>query len=279
MKNTIARFAIPAFALAFLSLASTPAARALDQTREEAIALLTSGMWHFAGADWSNDRIFNPKGTVLVRASNANGTIKWKMDSKQVMIIFGDHYDVLYLPIDPKGTKGMDGHGNEIVATLIPGSGNVSAPAAPPSALDGLKSLQPGAAGARSLPTADQLLATKWKFDGASWSEIRTFLPDGTMTIENNPNLAHWQITGTKIIMTFKDHKDILYLPLDPKGTKGEDSHGRLVIATGATAADTAAAAPTTAPAGPPSGGSYFGNAGDKGMDATPAPTPAAPAQ
>ncbi len=173
--------------------------RADGQTREEAIALLTSGMWHFAGDTWSNDRIFNPKGTVLVRADNANGVIKWKMDSKQVTIKFEDHDDLLFLPIDPKGTKGMDQHGNDIVATLIPGSANVSAPAAPPSALDALKPIVPGKPGAApQLPPAELLTSKKWKFDGASWSEIRTFKADGTMTIQDNDNVARWQVTSNQ---------------------------------------------------------------------------------
>ncbi len=105
MKTYGIHSAILVLALGALEFAITPAAHAQQQTREEAIALLTSGIWHFAGQDWSNDRVFDPKGRVLVQASNANGIIKWKMDSKQVNIIFDDHVDVLYLPITQKAPK------------------------------------------------------------------------------------------------------------------------------------------------------------------------------
>src|ERR1700677_3152723 len=144
MNNIRVHSTIIALALAALTLNFIPAphAHAEEQTREQAIALLTSGIWHFAGENWSNDRVFDPKGKVLVQASNAKGIIRWKMDSKQVTIIFDDHDDILYLPIDPKGTKGMDQHGNDVVATLVPGSANASSQsAAAPSALDALKPL------------------------------------------------------------------------------------------------------------------------------------------
>lgn len=279
MKNTGIHSAIAFLALAALNGAFTPAAHAdfdQPQTREEAITLLTSGIWHFAGINWSNDRVFDTKGRVLVQASNANGVIKWKMDSKQVNIIFEDHVDVLYLPIDPKGTKGMDQHGNDIIATLVPGSANASTQAArEPSALDALKPL----GGGPVPPTPTELLtAKKWHFAGASWSETRVFDPNGTMTIEDNKNTARWQVTGKQVVMTFKDHKDILFLPLDPKGTKGMDEHGRLIIAT---QVDETASSPATAPTSPgatsgapASGSSYFGTTNNNGPAATPTPAP-----
>jgi hypothetical protein len=277
MKNNRIHSAIIILALTALNFTTVPRVRADQQTREQAIALLTSGIWHFAGVNWSNDRVFDPKGRVLVQASNANGIIKWKMDSKQVTIIFEDHDDVMFLPIDPKGTKAMDQHGNDVIATQIPGSTNASAPATgAPSALSALKPLVPGAA---APPTTAQLLtAKKWHFAGASWEEERTFDPNGTMTIENNANVARWQVTAREVVMTFKDHKDILYLPLDPKGTKGMDAYGRLIIATQGVVPDsvpatTSAAQSGAGAAGPSSGSSYFGTKQGQGLT-PPSPTP-----
>ena len=271
---------IVVLALAAIHSATAPAARAQEQSREDAINLLTNGIWHFAGSNWSNDRVFERKGTVLVRASNASGVIKWKMDSKQVTITFPDHQDVLLLPIDPKGTKGMDAHGNDVVATLVPGSS--TGEAGPPSALSALHtSSLDGNQSQTAVST--RLTSKKWRFDGANWTETRAFDPDGTMTVENTTRTAHWQVSSDKIIMSFKDHKDILFLPLDPKGTKGQDEYGRLFIATQVT--NSTSTAGTTAPASPvagsgaapATGSSYFGTSNQNGPAGTPQPSPSAP--
>ena len=226
--------------------------------------------------------MFDPKGRVLVQASNANGVIKWKMDSKQVNIIFEDHVDVLYLPIDPNGTKGMDQHGNDVIATQVPGSAKSSAQAAgTPSALDALETRW-----CRRRSSAHDHRIADYQKNGISCrgrlvGKTGCFAPNGTMTIENNARTAHWQLTDKQIVMTFKDHKDILFLPLDPNGTKGEDEYGRLIIATQVdeTASVTVSAPANGATSRPPSGAgsSYFGSASNNGPAATATPVPQSP--
>ncbi|HWB59575.1 MAG TPA: hypothetical protein VG733_08785, partial [Chthoniobacteraceae bacterium] len=154
----------------------------------------------------------------------------------------------------------------------------------PPSALDGLKPL---AGGSTPAPGADQspagitalLTSKEWRFDGANWSETRVFRADGLMTIDNDARTAHWQIAGDKIVITFKDHKDVLFLPLDPKGTKGQGGYGRLFIATQVTEAAPAPGKTTSsqkpAPGAPPgSGAAYFGSTNAYGGSPSPTPTP-----
>ena len=275
--------AIIILAFGALNFTCAPATLAQDQSHEDIVNLLTNGVWHFEGNDWSNDRVFQRNGTVLVRAGNARGVIKWKIASGQVNIIFEDHIDVLYLPIDPKGTKGMDEHGNDILATIVPGSAGASS--GPPSALDSLRPMgQPAGAAASSMApqtamdVTGLLISKKWRFDGANWTETRVFKMDGTMTIEGSDREARWQIAGGKVVMAFKDHKDILMLPLDPKGTKGMDEYGRLVIATQVTDSTpaTAAAPASSGAAGPApgSGSSYFGNSNGNGPATTATPAP-----
>ncbi len=94
------------------------------------------------------------------------------------------------------------------------------------------------------------------------------------MTIKENPNVARWKVTSKQVVMSFKDHEDILFLPIDPKGTKGMDEHGRLIIATQVD--ETASAPVSTAQHGgtsqPSSGSSVFGTSNSNGAIARPTP-------
>src|ERR1700677_3779488 len=98
-----AGFAIPLFA---------------DDT-DATIKLLTSGDWRFSGQHWSNVRTFFPNKTMVEHGHNPVVPIPWKISGKKIIIEFEDYEDVLLLPLDPNGTKGIDENGNEFTATLL----------------------------------------------------------------------------------------------------------------------------------------------------------------
>src|SRR5882757_408715 len=104
--------------LFFAALACVITVRAADpaparaQTDAEAATLLTTGQWWFKGASWGNFRTFLPDGTFHARQKI--GT--WKIADGMVVLTFPDHVDKLILPLDPKGTKGIDANGLPLMA-------------------------------------------------------------------------------------------------------------------------------------------------------------------
>jgi hypothetical protein len=82
-----------------LTTQSSPGAP-LQQTAEQATALLTSGKWRFHGVD----RTFKPDGTFTSKNGNV-GT--WKITEDQLEIDLGTLKFRFFLPLDPKGTRGQ----------------------------------------------------------------------------------------------------------------------------------------------------------------------------
>jgi hypothetical protein len=266
MKNTSIRFTIAAFAVVALNVAFIAEVRADRQSRADATAILTSGTWHFKSKNISSDRVFDPKGTMTVKGEKGKDSVaKWKVDYKEVTITYSYYTETLTLPLDPKGTSGLDGWGDELTATLQEGATPIATPTPVPTGLDALQTA-PATPAQSSIVAV--LTARKWHFAGTNWADDRTFAANGTVTVENGRTASgpgRWQIVGGQLVMTFSDHREILALPLDPKGTKGADSLGHAFAAT----QEVAAATPTPAPS---SGDSYFGST-SKSED-VPSPTP-----
>jgi hypothetical protein len=62
------------------------------------------------------------------------------------------------------------------------------------------------------------LTAGKWRFHGVD----RTFHADGTFSSDNG-NVGTWTITEDQLEITLGTRKFRFFLPLDPKGTRGEE--------------------------------------------------------
>jgi len=95
---------------------------------------LTMGVWHFAGAKWSNDVVFNRDGTLTILNARGAGQIHWKIAGNKVVIAFGPHKLALLLPLAPGGTtKGEDSSGQLFAATWSNGPTPIAAATPPPS--------------------------------------------------------------------------------------------------------------------------------------------------
>ena len=231
MKKIYLYFAVGVSLLVLLGFALVSPLRGDRQSKAEAVSILTSGEWHFEGPHFSDTRVFDPKGTMTRHGNGPRETKAiWKANYKEIVISFSYYQDVLLLPIDPKGTKGIDAWGDEFTATMPNGGGEVPTPA--PTGIDALAPMATptpaAAAEAQSDKTVAQLTAKKWLFTGSGWSEKRTFKPDGTIIVDGGKSGAdnHWQIVNGLLVMTLADRKEVLYLPLDPAGTTGKDGFG-----------------------------------------------------
>src|ERR1700691_2789514 len=76
------------------------------------ISMLTSGDWKVEGKGWSDVYTFNPDKTVTRHYHPPKETITWSIDNNKVTIHYADHEQLLYLPLDPNGTKGLITKGN-----------------------------------------------------------------------------------------------------------------------------------------------------------------------
>ncbi|HWB60089.1 MAG TPA: hypothetical protein VG733_11400, partial [Chthoniobacteraceae bacterium] len=96
------------------------------------------------------------------------------------------------------------------------------------------------------------LIAAPWKITGRDYFRVRIFARDGKFTTQGNGDEhGQWKLTDDMITLTFQDnHKDYLFLPLDPKSTPGADNSGAPVTATrlDLLAAGNAAPAPGQSP-------------------------------
>ena len=61
------------------------------------------------------------------------------------------------------------------------------------------------------------LTSGQWRFHGVT----RTFLPDGTFK-SNNGNVGTWKFIEDQLEIEMGTNKWRFFLPLDPKGTRGE---------------------------------------------------------
>jgi len=65
------------------------------------------------------------------------------------------------------------------------------------------------------------LTSGQWRFHGVD----RTFLPDGTFKSANG-NVGTWKLTEDQLEIVMGPRKWRFFLPLDPKGTRGEIEGG-----------------------------------------------------
>jgi hypothetical protein len=269
MKKTGIHFIIAVVALAALNLTFIPTARADRQSRADAIAILTSGTWHFKGKHFDISKVFDPNGKMTTPGGTGkDSTAKWKVDYKQVTISYSYYEEILLLPLDPKGTTGIDGWGDRFTATCTGAGGTpVATPTPVPTGLDALQGVTPS--GPALTAIMNQLTAKKWHFAGTDWSDDRTFAADGTLKVANGKaaGAARWQIMGGQVVMIFADHRENMALPLDPKAAKGTDAFGHAFTAAQVEEANSTAGTPA-----PSSGGSYFGTTSES--DDVPSPTP-----
>jgi hypothetical protein len=253
---------IPAVAALFIAALCFPGSpaygEAQHQTQAEATEILISSIWHFEGGNWSNDRVFDRKGFMTIERSEKKEVVKWQFYNNQLVMTFHDHQDFLSLPIRPKGTPGVDAHGNGLTATqfqsqYVAASQDIDTNVESP--FDALKPRlrSSGSAAAQTDPQISAMLSKgKWKCTGNKWSDERLFNTDGTVTIagSTDPVIIKWQHVANEIVVTYPDHHEKLFLPLDLKGTKGVDTFGNLFTATWES--ELAAAAPDVPPPAQP---------------------------
>jgi len=83
--------------------------------------------------------------------------------------------------------------------------------------------------------TRDTLCSGPWKFtkNSGGWETVRIFNKNGTFTTPANAGeTGHWKISGGTIVLTFPDsHKDVMTLPLNPKGTQAFNAHADALTA------------------------------------------------
>ncbi len=114
MKNI--RF-IAVFILAALGFFNVPSASATEQTEDEINAILSTGTWHFQGIPWGNDRVFKPDRTFT--GGGAAGVTTWKLVNGELILYSNNKEMKLFLPLDPKGTRGLDSRGSPVVIYQI----------------------------------------------------------------------------------------------------------------------------------------------------------------
>jgi hypothetical protein len=105
MRKILSNSVIAALAI---STACLPAVAGFSpiQNEKEALSILATGQWQFH----HNIRIFKPDGTFM-SGNGSNGT--WKISGGELDVTFLDNgaKHRFFLPIDPKGTHGLDNNG------------------------------------------------------------------------------------------------------------------------------------------------------------------------
>lgn len=206
--------------------ASVTPAPAMDERQKAAtVALLVSAPWKFTASGWFAIRVFAGDCTfTTVGSDKAYGV--WEISNNMVVLIFQDgHKDTLTLPLNPKGTDGLDHGGNHLTAVL----GNPAPGATPPSP-SALAYLAPTPAPVAidEAATTALLLSAPWKFNGGWYSRVRIFASDGTFkTPGHGSESGVWKISDGMLVLTYPDgHNDTVTLPLNPKGTDASGKGG-----------------------------------------------------
>jgi len=216
---------------------SAPASPPIVMSEKEkaaTVALLASKRWRFIGGWWYVIRVFDKDGTfTTVDSPGDHGT--WVITDRAINLTFPDgHIDAILLPLDPKGTDGLDKDGGyvtviqcdlpPVVITHVQNSMDAFFHPAPTPHV-----MTPKELGA----TATMLVSVPWRFTGRKWTSCRVFDKNGTFaTVNKEKETGIWVISDNKIVLTFADgHDDTLSLPLYPAGTEGTDKDGGATIA------------------------------------------------
>ena len=188
--------------------------------------MLTSGSWKITVTNTGWTEVSTYKGGATFTRSDApTETGRWKISGNMIVQSYKKgKEEVISLPLNPKGTAGVDADGNNFTAVQL-----VPAPA-PITVQDPEKDEKQKAA------TVAMLTAAPWNAHGNTkgWDNVRLYNKNGTFTTLNKTKEhGHWAISKDVITMTFADgHKDIISLPLDPKGTEGTTKSGEPITYT-----------------------------------------------
>ena len=102
-----------AFAALAVFAVLCPSLRAAQQSEQEAVSLLTTGMWKYHGVA----RTFEPDGTFT--STNANKG-KWSISNGQLIVTLGHFICYFPLPLKPEGTPGADANGKPWKLVRVP---------------------------------------------------------------------------------------------------------------------------------------------------------------
>lgn len=204
-------------------------APALTVQQKAAIAeMLTSAHWRIISPDWNHVYAFAKDGTfTATKKGGGYSRGQWTIDKDIITLVFTDgHKDFVLFPLDPKGTAYADKSGIPATAVLItPDAANNPAPTVAPVA-------RPAQPRTPATPT-ELLLSGQWKLTTKTRNDTRVFMKDGTFKTLNDPNAkGQWMITSDFVIMLLPGgHKDVIYMPLNPKGSAGLADNGDALTA------------------------------------------------
>jgi hypothetical protein len=208
--------------------AAPPPEKTLSEAdKAAATKLLLSGEWKVQGIGWSSNRGFAANGTFT---GDVGG--HWKFVKNAITLNFTDgHVDWIFLPMDPKGTRGAAQNGEPVTLTLTDAPAAVPAATPTPAAnpVQAFEAEMPLDEDVREASIAT-LVSGPWKNSNNSsdWSTIRIFSRNGKFTTPSAPNeTGRWKIVGRTIVLEFPDgHKDTMSLPVKASGTPGKNNHG-----------------------------------------------------
>lgn len=196
------------------SALNMPSAPIVAQSKEAAAVALVAAPWRITAKWWFNIRTFAKDGTFTTQGWEDQGGT-WAIADNVVTLTFTKdaHKETLSLPIDPRGTTGLDKNGIPVAAIATP-------PPGPPAMVD-------------MQATAALLASGPWRIKGGWWATIRNFTKDGGFTTPGNGGeTGTWKIANNMVILTFPDgHNDTFNLPLDAKVTYGADRNGAPTVA------------------------------------------------
>ena len=255
--------------------APAPVAVAMtDPDKIAAAAMLVFAPWSFTGNNWACVRTFNKDGTFTTTPyPYEDGT--WQIVNNVIVLNFpyDGHKDTINLPLNAKGTSGVDKNGIAFTAVMQNPAGTAPAPLSSPAAsvasvADSTPQPAPSpevASTPQAAPAEDQtpqaalalLLSGPWKISRKDRSDVRVFTKDGLFTSPGNPDgNGKWTISKDFVILIFPTgHKDALTLPLNSKGTEGYADNGdtlNAVLLNPAAANNVPASTPVPAPVPPP---------------------------
>jgi hypothetical protein len=128
--NVIRVIAVIGFVIAGTATSLQAKPKENDSDDPATVATLTSGVWHIEGQSlkgkkWSNDFTFYADHTVI---EGKNKKLTWAISDNKVLIKFPTYNNVMFLPLDPKGTKGLSNDGSQNIATRIENSQEANTP-------------------------------------------------------------------------------------------------------------------------------------------------------
>ncbi len=139
------------------------------------------------------------------------------------MVIVDSHgnEDNFILPVDPKGTNGIDSKGNPMIV--------LRQPIKPlPAKMSGVQTVNHSAQ--TDAMIGAMLTQGQWYFQGRSWANTRIFRPDGTFYTQHRPGEGGtWKIIDGMVVLSFQSSEtseNLLMLPIDPQLTIGQDPEG-----------------------------------------------------